>query len=380
MQRIITDLGFRLHHDPQLAEVDRGSGRVEKRRPQSAHAVRALMPRTTLPSLRRLFMGGRRTRGARRQEPAEPEGSSRAAPSPARISARATYTIYRDTPAAHLDAMYDLFVVGSDQVWNPELPEARRGRFPDLRQQGEADRLLGEHGCLRHRRGAPRLLSRAAERIRAHLGARGGGGRGGARADRPHGAGDGRPDADAAGGGLERTGEAPPDAAGWGVCRYLFPRTAPGSLPAADRPLHRAAGSQGGASERHRGAGHLYRRSGGVSRVPAGGALRLHRLVPRGDLRDPLRHPLRQLRARIEHPEHELAARHAAGRPSGSSTAGSATSPATRNSTSSSSRTSTMSRRSSTIKTAQAREYLARASGQGDQAAETKELALPSQG
>ena len=32
------------------------------------------------------------------------------------------------------------------------------------------------------------------------------------------------------------------------------------------------------------------------------------------------------------------------------------------------------------IKTAQAREYLVRASGQGDQAAETKELALPSQG
>jgi len=31
------------------------------------------------------------------------------------------FTIYRDTPTGDLDAMYDYFVVGSDQVWNPEF-------------------------------------------------------------------------------------------------------------------------------------------------------------------------------------------------------------------------------------------------------------------
>ena len=31
------------------------------------------------------------------------------------------FTIYRDTPTGDLDAMYDYFVVGSDQVWNPKF-------------------------------------------------------------------------------------------------------------------------------------------------------------------------------------------------------------------------------------------------------------------
>ena len=61
-----------------------------------------------------------------------------------RAHIRATdFTLYRDTPAGHLDSQFDHFVAGSDQVWNPELPQAFGGRFPDLRRAGEADRLLG---------------------------------------------------------------------------------------------------------------------------------------------------------------------------------------------------------------------------------------------
>lgn len=31
------------------------------------------------------------------------------------------FALYRDTPAGHVDAMYDFFVAGSDQVWNPRF-------------------------------------------------------------------------------------------------------------------------------------------------------------------------------------------------------------------------------------------------------------------
>ncbi len=119
MQRIITDLGFdctTILNSPKLTEEAASRKAQTAKRSQ----VRALMPRTTLPSLRRLFMGAeeREALDARRLQ-SQREHRGRAF---TRAHIRESdFTIYRDTPSANLDAMHDLFVVGSDQVWNPSF-------------------------------------------------------------------------------------------------------------------------------------------------------------------------------------------------------------------------------------------------------------------
>jgi hypothetical protein len=119
MHRIITDLGFDC---TTILNSPRSTEEAASRKAQNAKRspVRALMPRTTLPSLRRLFMGAeeREARDARRLQ-GQKDLRGRAFTS-AHIR-ESDFTIYRDTPTEDLDAMHDLFVVGSDQVWNPNF-------------------------------------------------------------------------------------------------------------------------------------------------------------------------------------------------------------------------------------------------------------------
>ena len=141
------------------------------------------------------------------------------------------FTLYRDTPAGQVDAMYDYFVAGSDQVWNPNFRKLSEVDFLTFASRRKRIAFSASIGVPEHPRRVPRLLSRAPERLRAHLGAGGGGRGGGARADRARGAGDDRPDADARG---ARTG--PRSRGGTRSSRrevpaHLFPRPALGGLP-----------------------------------------------------------------------------------------------------------------------------------------------------
>ena len=180
MQRIITDLGFRLHHDPQLADVGRGSGQSKSASPQAltgagAHAAdRAPEPAAALHGCRRTR--ARSTPGACR---ARRTPRPRLHPRP--YPRNRLHDLSRHARPAHLDAMYDYFVVGSDQVWNPELPEARRGRFPDLRRQARSGSPSRRAWASRTSPKSTAPSTRAAERFRAHLRARGSGRRDGAR-------------------------------------------------------------------------------------------------------------------------------------------------------------------------------------------------------
>ena len=105
MQRIISELGFScstILNTPRAA----AEARPAPVRPRSL--------------VRRL--GGRLARrrvSRRRALRAEKDARARAF-SRAHIH-ETDFTIYRDTPTGDLDAMYDYFVVGSDQVWNPEF-------------------------------------------------------------------------------------------------------------------------------------------------------------------------------------------------------------------------------------------------------------------
>src|SRR5262245_20831945 len=93
MQRIISELGF--------------SCSTILNTPRARSLVRRLGGRFA----RRVFRG--------RDPDAEKDGRARAF---SRTHIHETdFTIYRDTPTGDLDAMYDYFVVGSDQVWNPEF-------------------------------------------------------------------------------------------------------------------------------------------------------------------------------------------------------------------------------------------------------------------
>src|SRR5262249_10477939 len=98
MQRIISELGFScstILNTPCPAPV----------RPRSL--VRRLGGRLA----RRGFRG----RDLRARKDARAPALNRA-PIP-----ETDFSIYPDTPTGDLDAMYDYFVVGSDQVWNPEF-------------------------------------------------------------------------------------------------------------------------------------------------------------------------------------------------------------------------------------------------------------------
>ena len=117
MQRIITDLGFActtiVNSPDAQGEPRRGPAST---RPRSS--LRGLLAGTPVWRLaRRLLKGGQRNDVQRLKD--ERRATGRAF-SRAHIR-ESDFTLYRDTPAGHLDAMYDHFVVGSDQVWNPEF-------------------------------------------------------------------------------------------------------------------------------------------------------------------------------------------------------------------------------------------------------------------
>src|SRR6476619_675188 len=110
MQRIISELGF--------------SCRTILNTPRAA-AEAPVRPRSLVAVLvgklaRRVFRGrAERERVAALRLCGEKDARARAF-SRAHIH-ETDFTIYRDTPTGDLDAMYDYFVVGSDQVWNPEF-------------------------------------------------------------------------------------------------------------------------------------------------------------------------------------------------------------------------------------------------------------------
>ena len=113
MQRIISKLGFSCRtilNTPHAA----AEARPAPVRPRSL--VRRLGGRLA----RRVFRGrAERERVAALRLRGEKDARARAF-SRAHIH-ETDFTIYRDTPTGDLDAMYDYFVVGSDQVWNPKF-------------------------------------------------------------------------------------------------------------------------------------------------------------------------------------------------------------------------------------------------------------------
>jgi len=113
MQRIISKLGFSCRtilNTPHAA----AEARPALVRPGSL--VRRLGGRLA----RRVFRGrAERERVAAFRLRGEKDARARAF-SRAHIH-ETDFTIYRDTPTGDLDAMYDYFVVGADQVWNPEF-------------------------------------------------------------------------------------------------------------------------------------------------------------------------------------------------------------------------------------------------------------------
>jgi hypothetical protein len=115
MQRIISDLGFSCS---TILNVPRAAADARPAPVRPRSLVRRLGGRLK----RRLFRSrAERERVAALHLRAEKEARGRAF---SRAHIRETdFTIYRDTPADALDPMYDYFVVGSDQVWNPEFRE-----------------------------------------------------------------------------------------------------------------------------------------------------------------------------------------------------------------------------------------------------------------
>ena len=109
MQRIISELGFSCSTILNTPEVCPAPVRL-----------RSLVRRLGGRLARRIFQGrAERERVAALRLRAEKDARARAF---SRANIHETgFTIYRDTPTGDLDAMYDYFVVGSDQVWNPEF-------------------------------------------------------------------------------------------------------------------------------------------------------------------------------------------------------------------------------------------------------------------
>jgi len=113
MQRIISELGFSCS---TILNIPRAAAKARPAPVRPRSLVRRLGERLT----RRVFRGrAERERVAALRLRAEKDARARAF-SRAHIH-ETDFTIYRDTPTGDLDAMYDYFVVGSDQVWNPEF-------------------------------------------------------------------------------------------------------------------------------------------------------------------------------------------------------------------------------------------------------------------
>src|SRR6476661_5384775 len=113
MQRIISKLGFScstILNTPRAAAEPR----------PAPVGPRSLVRRLGGRLARRVFRGrAERERVAALRLRGEKDARARAF-SRAHIH-ETDFTIYRDTPTGDLDAMYDYFGVGSDQVWNPEF-------------------------------------------------------------------------------------------------------------------------------------------------------------------------------------------------------------------------------------------------------------------
>jgi len=110
MQRIISELGFSCR---TILNTPRAAAEAPVR-------PRSLVRRLGGRLARRVFRGrAERERVAALRLRGEKDARARAF-SRAHIH-ETDFTIYRDTPTGDLDAMYDYFVVGSDQVWNPEF-------------------------------------------------------------------------------------------------------------------------------------------------------------------------------------------------------------------------------------------------------------------
>ena len=125
MQRIISKLGFscstilntpRAAADSTILNTPRAAAEA---RPAPVR-LRSLVRRLGGRLASRVFRGrAERERVAAFRLRGEKDARARAF-SRAHIH-ETDFTIYRDTPTGDLDAMYDYFVVGSDQVWNPEF-------------------------------------------------------------------------------------------------------------------------------------------------------------------------------------------------------------------------------------------------------------------
>jgi hypothetical protein len=113
MQRIISELGFSCS---TILNTPRGAPKARPAPLRPRSLVRQLGGRLA----RRIFQGrAERERVAALRLRAEKDARARAF---GRAHIHETdFTIYRDTPTGNLDAMYDYFVVGSDQVWNPKF-------------------------------------------------------------------------------------------------------------------------------------------------------------------------------------------------------------------------------------------------------------------
>ena len=113
MQRIITGLGF------DCTTIVNQPGTEAERAARRRSPARALLVRARRAGVR--LFGGPAEAQEKKADPLRLERKQSGLAFTRAHIRETDFTLYRDTPAGHVDAKYDYFVAGSDQVWNPEF-------------------------------------------------------------------------------------------------------------------------------------------------------------------------------------------------------------------------------------------------------------------